>query len=375
VEAAQVKRNQSLDVLRAVAVVLVLGCHSDYYPMWTRFGWVGVDLFFVLSGFLISGLLFEEYKNTGAIRASRFLLRRGLKIWPSYYLLLCAATIIYFYDKSLMTKGQLLSTLFVVQNYLPGNPNYLILSHTWTLAVEEHFYLMLPFLLIALIALRKRNPFEVIPWLATFIAVACLLSRFRLDHWNLPDHLAWPTHMRIDGLFGGVTLGYLYHFKSKAFATLTSNYFLALAAILISPALLVEQADPRMQTYGLTIIALGFIFLVAWAVSRTPHRLLRPAARLGVYSYSIYLWHTAVVDVFLLHRPTTFFKFWLYMATSIGAGSAMAYLVEIPYLKLRDRLFPSAVTSEGWASTRNNAAPAPGTFPISTARARGGANG
>jgi peptidoglycan/LPS O-acetylase OafA/YrhL len=335
-------RNQSLDVLRALAVIAVVGHHLDYYPIWTKAGWVGVDLFFVLSGFLISGLLFQEYKASGKIEVRRFLLRRGLKIWPSYYLLLIGVTCLYFFNKSAMSKGQLLSNLFVIQNYFPGHPNYLILSHTWTLALEEHFYLFLPLLLVFLIAIRKESPFSVIPPLSVLIAVVCLCFRFTL----LPHELAWATHMRADGLFGGVTLGYLHHFKPFWFAKLTGNYALLMTALLISPAFLFEQPDRRIQRFGLTSIALGFIFLVAWAVVRSPRSramqiTLGGFARVGVYSYSIYLWHTVIADGFLFHPPSSFAKFWLYMISSITGGIAMAHLVEIPYLRLRDRMFPT----------------------------------
>src|SRR5438094_6288198 len=79
------KRNQSLDVLRCVAILLVLGCHVGHYRPWSKFGWIGVDLFFVLSGFLVSGLLFQEFKDRGGINFRRFILRRGLKIWPAFY--------------------------------------------------------------------------------------------------------------------------------------------------------------------------------------------------------------------------------------------------------------------------------------------------
>jgi Acyltransferase family len=70
-------RNQSLDVLRGIAILLVLGRHFNYFPLWRQAGWIGVDLFFVLSGFLISGLLFQEYKNTGKLDVRRFILRPG----------------------------------------------------------------------------------------------------------------------------------------------------------------------------------------------------------------------------------------------------------------------------------------------------------
>src|SRR5260370_31028003 len=78
-------RNQSLDVLRGVAILLVMGRHFPYYRPWGKVGWIGVDLFFVLSGFLISGLLYQEYKTLGKIRFGRFVFRRGFKIWPPFY--------------------------------------------------------------------------------------------------------------------------------------------------------------------------------------------------------------------------------------------------------------------------------------------------
>jgi len=78
-------RNKRLDILRCIAVLLVLLDHSGIHPFLTQTGWTGVDLFFVLSGFLISGLLFAEYKKRGAIDFKRFLIRRGLKIYPAFY--------------------------------------------------------------------------------------------------------------------------------------------------------------------------------------------------------------------------------------------------------------------------------------------------
>ena len=110
-------RNESLDVLRCIAVLLVVGHHLPYYALWGRIGWIGVDLFFVLSGFLISGVLFHEYKCTGTLNIKRFLIRRGLKIYPSFYLLMVAATCIYFLHYSLVSRNQLVVSLFFLQNY------------------------------------------------------------------------------------------------------------------------------------------------------------------------------------------------------------------------------------------------------------------
>ena len=100
-------RSVTIDVLRAAACLLVLGRHCVALTMfqsapfrqlgnvWKTGGWVGVDLFFVLSGFLVSGLLFREYQRYGRIVAGRFLIRRGLKIYPGYYALLLAGIVVY----------------------------------------------------------------------------------------------------------------------------------------------------------------------------------------------------------------------------------------------------------------------------------------
>jgi peptidoglycan/LPS O-acetylase OafA/YrhL len=175
--------------------------------------------------------------------------------------------------------------------------------------------------------------------------------------------------MRVDGLFGGVTLGYLNHFKPRWFAKLTGNYALPIAALLLSPVIFFEQQDHRIQRFGLTGIALGFIFIVAWAVVRTPEskmgqRVAAGFASIGLYSYSIYLWHTAIADAFISHPPSTFLKFWSYILCCIVGGMAMAYLVEIPYLRLRDRLFPAGTIDNAVASAQyTSVALRPKTLP------------
>jgi peptidoglycan/LPS O-acetylase OafA/YrhL len=105
-------RNQSLDVLRGVAILLVLGRHHGQYVLWHRAGGIVVSLFFVLSGFLISGLLFTEWKTTGRINLPRFFVRRAFKIYPAYYFfLLSLAPFTYRWLKP--------ADFFFMQSYLP----------------------------------------------------------------------------------------------------------------------------------------------------------------------------------------------------------------------------------------------------------------
>ena len=115
--------------------------------MLTFSGWVGVDLFFVLSGFLVSNLLFQEYTKTGNVKPLRFLARRGLKIYPLYYLMIFVfwQVSVYFDPNYAAThqKHLLVECLFV-QNYLP---QFMMTNQTWSLAIEEHFYIGLAVLM------------------------------------------------------------------------------------------------------------------------------------------------------------------------------------------------------------------------------------
>src|SRR5690349_6303271 len=131
-------RSSTLDILRAVAILLVFGQHSVELPLVPAMGWVGVDLFFVLSGFLVSGLLFREYQQTRQIRSGRFLLRRGFKIYPQFYLMIGLTALIARWDGHPVSGRQITAEALFVQNYFQG-----FWIHSWSLAIEEHFYILL----------------------------------------------------------------------------------------------------------------------------------------------------------------------------------------------------------------------------------------
>lgn len=158
-------------MLRCIGVLLVVFRHSGGSNLVQQSGWIGVDLFFVLSGFLISGLLFTEYKERGAIDVKRFYIRRALKLYPSFYLLMVVTVVMNWRLGHLRAAQVYLGELFYVQNYGPY-----VWSHTWSLAVEEHFYLILPIVLLGLVAFsrNKDNPFKAVPWVCwPFARVSC----------------------------------------------------------------------------------------------------------------------------------------------------------------------------------------------------------
>jgi len=154
-----------------------------------------------------------------------------------------------------------------------------------------------------------------------------------------------PTHMRIDSLFAGVTLGYYRHFHPDLFSRLARKAWWLLGFLLLVPAFVLPLQSPLIETIGFTLLYVGYGCLLVWAVDRRPTRnvVARALAWTGRYSYSIYLWHLPLrVSVF--KGPPTFVSFCLFLAVSIAFGAAMSRLIEVPLLKLRDRVFPPKTT-------------------------------
>jgi peptidoglycan/LPS O-acetylase OafA/YrhL len=358
-------RNKRLDVLRCIAVLLVMGRHAATPGPIKNIGWVGVDLFFVLSGFLISGLLFVEYKEQSSIDIARFYIRRGLKLYPAFYVLLAVTFGLNRYFGVANGRLGYLGEMFYVQNYGPS-----VWWHTWSLAVEEHFYFALPLLLLALIGLSRKDdrPFRAIPPIFAVVFTTCLISRIwmvadipgtRLHDLEAWRHVYANTHTRLDSLFFGVLLGYLYHFRGswEEWATRHRYVLVGLATILLS-CMFVRLDSRFMLTLGFTALYIGFGIVLVLTLSLRnvlPRGLRSPAAQIGdllayvgVYSYSIYLWHVPVS--FYLStavKQMTHFDMGphrtdlLYFPFSIVVGIVMSKLVEYPVLRIRDRILPS----------------------------------
>ncbi|WP_395334612.1 acyltransferase [Novosphingobium sp. BL-8H] len=170
-------RKVELDFLRGIAILLACGWHfnqtlTGIAPLdWLltpgrKIGWAGVDLFFVLSGFLIGGLLFSEYENEGGFRPGRFLIRRAFKIWPVLYSFILLQLLI----RQHPWQSYFFQCLFHVQNYFPTP-----LSQLWSLAVEEQFYLAFAILYAAVLAFAGN--IRPMPWLLAGLMVLVLLAR------------------------------------------------------------------------------------------------------------------------------------------------------------------------------------------------------
>ena len=331
-----ISRNQSLDALRGIAVLMVIVYHNYMIhsePPLLQFLGRGVDLFFVLSGFLISGLLFSEYKASGTINCWRFWIRRGFKIYPAFYafMALTAALIL----TSHLSTASLWNEVFFVQNYRTH-----FWPHTWSLAVEEHFYLVLPILLLLLIRLQPRcsNPFRVLPIISIALAIECTFLRILVTSTGAGRaDFVFPTHLRVDALFAGVALGYFYHFDKSSFEEARKLWVLVVGVLIFLACI------PLPYLPQLTFAYAGFTFIVAWTVNQSAKtfRYFSGLAWVGRYSYSIYLWHLvafALVQRFLPRYASLV----TYLIASILVGVVLAKLIEMPFLRFRDKFVPSA---------------------------------
>jgi peptidoglycan/LPS O-acetylase OafA/YrhL len=359
------RRNLQLDCLRGVAILMVILCHTILFrrPAWetplVRSGWAGVDLFFVLSGFLISGLLFAEYRRSGTICFRRFAIRRALKIYPAFYALVLLTVLSKLINEDrAMVLLAFLHDVFFMQSYTPGT-----YGHFWSLSVEEHFYILFPLALYFMLR-RKRpegaDPFRFLPWLFCIIAVMLLVARLLTARYVIPftwqTHL-FPTHLRIDSLLFGTLLSYWSHFHSEqfwGFVRPRRHLFLLVGACLISPSFVISQYDPWMYTYGFTVLYLGFGALMLGLLSlrmeswpKIAQAAPRALAFIGGYSYSIYLWHVPwLILLSSLHLiRIAYMGVTAFIVGSIAFGVLASQVIEIPAIRLRDRLFPSSSAS------------------------------
>ena len=346
-------RVPQLDLLRIVAVVLVLGRHMGYDGdnrfalAWKTAGWIGVDMFFVLSGFLISGLLFKEYAAHGKINFRRFYVRRAFKLYPAFYCLIAVTVAARLLSSGIVETRPLLAEVLFLQDYVPG-----LWNHTWSLGVEEHFYLFLP---LALAYIYRSGRLDHLPRVFLAVAVALLVLRLATALTLGLRYTGTPTHLRLDSLLFGVLVSYYYHYAPHKLRAVTDRPRLALALSLagVSFSLILPfESSLFVHTLGFTLLYLSFGALlvltlsagwVARACLTAPGRLL---ARLGEHSYSIYLWHMAVQiwGLRVLHHlfphlhPLASAS--VYMAGSLAVGVLAAKVIELPVLRLRDAAFP-----------------------------------
>lgn len=353
-----------LDTIRGVAIWLVLLRHMpkvDTLPLVQRglnlmhvVGWVGVDLFFVLSGFLIYRLILVEQRMTGAFNWKRFLVRRGFKIWPSYFAAFGAMMIaIWFTGQTVWERRDVIVNSVFLQNYLDCRR----WPHSWSIAVEEHFYTVLA-ISIAIITAAGRYIGLIT---SAAVAVIVITPIARVTTYLSSDSYEWArfyyaSHFRADSLCMGVFLAYLFErhreWALPCFRANSLAAFLGFGIMIGVPWVFNLETSWILGTIGYSVIGGGAFMVVGWVVASEEkiQRLsrgglsipVRALALSGRYSYSIYLAHSVLPPVW---QTTAWSKgtpnVAVYFFGSFLVSYVLSQLIEEPFLQLRSKLCPS----------------------------------
>ena len=356
-------RLPGLDLLRALAIIVVVVYHAALFGFKLpgrvdRFGWIGVDLFFVLSGYLIGGQLLAPLARDQRIKLGRFFTRRALRIMPAYFVVLAIYFLLPSWREYPEMSQPLWKFLLSVQNIaLHGGTAF---SHAWSLAVEDQFYLALPFLLLFLY--RRPRAAIIVPCLIVIggIALRAFLAAQNpsvdggVSFRGFQAWIYYPTWTRLDPLVFGVVLAAIEKFRPTWWQRLINC-----APWLWVPALaLIVYALYLGETKNLTVaacvwqfplIAIGMAALLVCAVSpRLPlYRVAIPgAAFIASIAYSAYLIQKLVingVEQFCSSHnipPTSAFAL-IGVELCVYAAAVILFLtVERSFLQLRHRIAP-----------------------------------
>jgi peptidoglycan/LPS O-acetylase OafA/YrhL len=295
-------------------------------------GELGVRVFFVISGFLITGLLMDELTLSGRISLSRFYLRRTLRIFPPYYTYLAIVFLVAAAGLVQLAPHDLIHGLTYTSNYYPSRSWYL--GHTWSLSVEEQFYLLWP----ALIVLAGPRRAIVIA-AATLLAVPIIrVGSWELIRWS-GDGIGHRFETVADAIAAGCVLAGVrpwLHQSALYKRALGSPWFAAVPAIVVGANLLHEHPVVYFGA-ALTVTSVGIALCLDRCVTHPTGRTGRflnaaPMVFVGFLSYSLYLWQ----QIFLNRDSASAFStFPLNLICAVSAALASYYIVERPSLRFR----------------------------------------
>lgn len=329
----------ALDGLRGLAVLLVIALHVGLLAA----GFIGVDIFFALSGFLITALLYEEHARAGRISLRRFYARRAYRLLPALLALAVAfALVVLVLDPfgGMWSLGRLLAgTLLFLNNWVtalaPGHGHVLgPLSPTWTLAEEAQFYLLWPAALWALLRVRARPRTVLLLIAAAIVALVCAGTAARHALANYNPYTS-PLDRGAELLLGAAAaIAWRERLTPTIFESPTAGWLLALGLTL----LLVVAAPPVWSSY-LPAAALAGLLIVNLLGGRG--RLLdgalrwRPLRYTGRVSYGIYLYHLPVYWLLWTYVPgrSPWFYAPIVLAMSLAAATASWRLLEAPVVR------------------------------------------
>jgi peptidoglycan/LPS O-acetylase OafA/YrhL len=364
------RRANGLDTLRALAISLVFAYHYVVFVSreptfgWVSVvGWVGVDLFFVLSGYLIANQLFAGLAKGERLLLAAFYARRALRTLPVFWFVLA----LYFVFPQVMggrTPPPLWSFLTFTQNFglAPGTA----FSHAWSLCIEEQFYLVLPLMLVLGWRLTSRR---VLAWavllalLGVGVAARAILwqtygreSTGHIDGYH--PNIYYATLCRFDEFLPGVAVALLKNFHRPLWARIIRHGQAVFAAGVVATGGMLFAVHQHyfidgygyaffMTAFGYSLVAMAFALLVVVALSPGSwlQRVRIPGAQsLALWSYSIYLSHKAVAHIVqgelaALGLPSVITPAIIVLACGV-VGWLLYRCIEVPFMSLRERHVP-----------------------------------
>lgn len=360
-----------LDALRSAAILLVIGSHwagvfyaqaggqhtpLQEFPLF-YYGWTGVDLFFVLSGYLIGKQLWRELDATGGVQIGRFLLRRGLRIWPLY-----VAMLLYYTAFNPDINPRLADWTFL-SNYWPGG-----VARTWSLSTEEQFYIAVPVLLAIF---RKRWGLAQYFWILLACEVVVLFVRYGAlqalfarggDYTRADYTLIYPFHVHLEGLLAGLVLALVSVVRPQLFQRRSAAgiSWLGIAVCVSCVALAIGLRAYQQRLFAFVTLGLIYGGLTFWVLSDRSW-LSRPLGAAIFYpisrlSYGMYLnhgwalpftntWSLTLAQAIVPQREASFLLSLVFMTLVSMAFATVTFVcIEHPFLMLRARWLNGAAT-------------------------------
>lgn len=353
-----------LDGLRAIAVILVIYFHSSlilskpegselatYYYNLTMVGWCGVDLFFVISGFLITGILIDTAYTKNCLKL--FYIRRALRIFPLYYLVLlssfCAFALLY--NEFKFDFGEIIYILYLQNWQLAFDiPRNYYFDHFWSLAVEEQFYIFWPLIFLSAYKRGLAFHFCIAVWFCSFLIRVYLCN---LGHYEMAYAF---TISRVDELAAGGFLATLIRAnENRADLRQYFKYTLFFSAIIILAITIINGSfygqDSVILKYVIVLLGVFFAALIGWIVvcEDKNHKILRILSMpillgIGRISYGLYVYHWLVMCILVQFDFFDTANYWISHVVMFVIGGILSYILawlsysyyEQKVLKLKD---------------------------------------
>ena len=356
-----------LDHLRALAIIMVFVYHYGRifpHPEWTNaisvFGWTGVDLFFVLSGYLIASQLFLSVSVNRHISLKEFFIKRFFRILPAYFTVV-ALYFLFPFLREHEALAPLWKYLTFTQNIALDLRTQGTFSHAWSLCVEEQFYLLFPLILISLL---YYNKFHNGYWLLIILFLFGFLVRWYSWQTFVAPHAGdndvwvywhrwvyYVTYCRLDGLLFGVAIAAVFQYKPfiKTWMQERGNWFLVMGFFVLTGAyfLCLDQESFNASVFGFPLVDGGYGLLVIGAIS--PDTFLykiqsRTTTKIAALSFAVYLTHKIII-----HQTQAQFgklsidkesnlMFFICVITCLSGAFLMNLIVERPFLKWRSHI-------------------------------------